>query len=128
MNKVFFFKLSGLTLVLAGLIYLLSTLHIFDNYLSFVWLSLGFLTITTIVVYLIMLRAMAMKQHSNFVVAFGTGFAIKSFLSLAFLCYFIFFKPIADHNFVFPFFFMYFAYTALLVWDIWQISKIKPLP
>jgi hypothetical protein len=73
-------------------------------------------------------RAMAMKAHSNFVAAFGTGFAIKSFASLAFISYFIFFQPIKDSNFIFPFFFMYFAYTGLLVWDIWQTSRRKPLP
>ena len=128
MNKGFLYKLIGLTLILAGVIYLLQTQHVFDAFQSFVWISLGFLTLTTIVVYFIMLRAMAMKEHSNFVVAFGTGFAIKSFASLAFLCYFIFYKPIADHNFVLPFFLMYFAYTALLVWDLWQQSKQKPLP
>ena len=128
MNKGFLYKLIGLTLILAGVIYLLQTQHVFDAFQSFVWISLGFLTLTTIVVYFIMLRAMAMKEHSNFVVAFGTGFAIKSFASLAFLCYFIFYKPIADHNFVLPFFLMYFAYTGLLVWDLWQQSKQKPLP
>ena len=128
MNKGFLYKLIGLTLILAGVIYLVQTQHVFDAFQSFVWISLGFLTLTTIVVYFIMLRAMAMKEHSNFVVAFGTGFAIKSFASLAFLCYFIFYKPIADHNFVLPFFLMYFAYTGLLVWDLWQQSKRKPLP
>ena len=128
MNKGFLYKLIGLTLILAGVIYLVQTQHVFDAFQSFVWISLGFLTLTTIVVYFIMLRAMAMKEHSNFVVAFGTGFAMKSFASLAFLCYFIFYKPIADHNFVLPFFLMYFAYTGLLVWDLWQQSKRKPLP
>ena len=128
MVKTFLYKLIGLTLVLAALIFLLNTQHLFDAFLPFVWMSLVFLTLTTILVYLIMHRAMTMKEHSNFVVAFGTGFAIKSFASLAFLCYFIFYKPIADHHFVFPFFFMYFAYTGLLVWDLWQYSKRKPLP
>ena len=128
MDKGFALKLFGLTLILAALTYLLGGVHILDGFLSFVWASLVFLTITTVVVYFIMQRAMAMKEHSNFVMAFGMGFGIKSFASLAFLCYFIFLKPIADHNFVFPFFFMYFAYTGLLVWDLWQHNKRKPLP
>ncbi len=128
MHTGFLYKLIGLTLVLAGLIFIFNMLHVFDGFQSFVWISLVFLVVTTILVFFIMQRAMAMKEHSNFVVAFGTGFAIKSFLSLAFLCYFIFYKPIANHNFVFPFFFMYFAYTGLLVWDLWQMSKQKPLP
>jgi hypothetical protein len=128
MNKSFLIKLSILTLLLAVSILVLDMLHLFDGFRSFVWISLLFLVIITILVYLIMLRAMAMKAHTNFVVAFGTGFAIKSFASLAFISYFIFFQPIANHNFVFPFFLMYFAYTAILVWDIWQMSQRKPLP
>ena len=128
MNKSFLIKLTVLTLILAGSILILSTLHFFEGYQGFVWISLLFLVLITILVYLIMLRAMAMKEHSNFIVAFGTGFAIKSFASLGFISYFIFFRPIVNHNFVFPFFVMYFAYTALLVWDIWQTSKRKPLP
>jgi hypothetical protein len=128
MQNGFLFRLLGLTLVLAGIIFICQTLHIFAGFEAFVWVSLVFLTLITILVYFIMLRAMAMKAHSNFVAAFGTGFAIKSLASLAFICYFIFFKPIKDSNFIFPFFFMYFAYTGLLVWDIWQTSKRKPLP
>ena len=128
MKKQFLYLLTGLTLVLAGAIFILNTLHVFDGFTSFVWTSLVFLFLTTVLVYFIMLRAMAMKEHSNFVIAFGTGFAIKSFASLIFLCYFIFFKPITNHYFIAPFFAMYFAYTALLVWDLWQESKKKPLP
>ena len=128
MNKNFLIKLSVLTLILAGSILILDSMHVFDGFQYFVWISLLFLFVITVLVYLIMLRAMAMKEHSNFIAAFGTGFGIKSFASLAFISYFIFFRPIANHNFVFPFFVMYFAYTALLVWDIWQTSKRKPLP
>ena len=128
MQNDFLFRLLGLTLVLAGIIFICQTFHIFAGFETFVWVSLVFLTLITILVYFIMLRAMAMKAHSNFVAAFGTGFAIKSVASLAFICYFIFFQPIKDSNFIFPFFFMYFAYTGLLVWDIWQTSKRKPLP
>jgi hypothetical protein len=124
----FLSELFGLTLVLAVLIRVLISWDFFATYQPFVWASLVFLALTTIGVYFIMLRAMAMQTHTNFVIAFGTGFAIKSFASLAFICYFIFFRPIADHRFVFPFFIMYFAYTALLIWDIWQSSKRKPLP
>jgi F0F1-type ATP synthase assembly protein I len=128
MDKGFALKLFGLTLILAALIYLLGLIHLFEGFQSFVWGSLIFLTTTTVVVYFIMQRAMAMKNHSNFVMAFGAGFGIKSLASLIFLCYFIVVAPIADHNFVLPFFAMYFAYTGLLVWDLWQYSKKKPLP
>ena len=128
MYKSFVTKAFGLTVILAALIYGLRSNDFFNDYRAFVWISLLFLFITTIIVYFIMLRAMSIKEHSNFVVAFGTGFAIKSFASLIFLCYYIFVKPISNHHFVFPFFAMYFAYTALLVWDLWQDSKKKPLP
>ncbi len=128
MHKGFIYQLVALTLILAGVIFILDRVHLFDGFQSFVWVSLVFLTITTILVYCIMQRAMAMKAHANFVIAFGTGFAIKSLASLAFICYFIFIQPIRDSNFIFPFFFMYFAYTGLLVWDIWQSTKAKPLP
>jgi hypothetical protein len=128
MNSGFLFKLLGLTLSIIGLILICNALHLTDGFVAFVWSSLIFMNIITVLVYLIMLRALAMKAHSNFVAAFGTGFAIKSVASLGFICYFIFFQPIKDTNFIFPFFFMYFAYTGLLVWDIWQASKKKPLP
>src|SRR5665213_629257 len=128
MHNKFLTKLLGLTLIIAVIISVLIANDFFATYQSFVWISLIFLTLTTILVYFIMARAMAMKEHANFVVAFGTGFAIKSLLSLAFICYFIFVRPIADHHFVFPFFIMYFTYTGLLVRDLWQKSKRKPLP
>jgi hypothetical protein len=124
----FLSQLSGLTLIIAVVLYVMIGDGFFKDYPSFVWISLAFLVVTTIVVYLIMVRAMAMKAHANFVAAFATGFAIKSFASLAFISYFIFFRPIADHYFILPFFAMYFTYTGLLVWDIWQESKRKPLP
>jgi hypothetical protein len=127
MNTSFIIKLSVLTLVLASAIFILDTQHVFAGYQSFVWTSLVFLVVITVLVYLIMLRAMAMKEHNNFVVAFGTGFVIKAFASLAFISYFIFYRHITQYV-VLPFFVMYFAYTALLVWDIWQMSQQKPLP
>jgi len=128
MQTKFLSKLAALTLILAVVISILISHEFFLGYESFVWTSLVFLTIVTVIVYFIMVRAMAMKEHNNFVAAFATGFGIKSLASLAFICYYIFFQPIADHYFVFPFFFLYFAYTGLLVWDIWQESRQKPLP
>ena len=128
MKRSFLYQFTGLTIILAGLIFILNTMNVFDGFSSFVWISLVFLFFTSVLVYFIMLRAMAMKEHSNFVIAFGTGFSIKSFASLVFLCYFIFVQPITNHYFIAPFFVMYFAYTGLLVWDLWQESKKKPLP
>jgi hypothetical protein len=128
MYRKFLTELFGITLIIGVVIYCMLSYDFFISYRYFMWVSLAFLVITTLVVYFIMLRAMEMKEHSNFVVAFATGFGIKSLASLLFLCYFIFYRPIADHTFVFPFFAMYFAYTGLLVWDLWQQSKRKPLP
>ena len=128
MDKGFLYKLAGLTVALGGFIFALSTIGYFSSYRSFVWLSLAFLCLISVLVYMIMQRALSMKEHANFVVAFSTGFGIKSLASLAFISYFIFIKPISNTHFIFPFFFMYFAYTGLLVWDIWQTSRRKPLP
>ena len=128
MYKNFLIKLLVITAILTLSTYILCHRDFFYGYQSFVWTSLAFLAIVTIIVYVIMMRAMTMKEHSNFVIAFGTGFAIKSFASLAFICYFIFFQPIVNKNFVFPFFIMYFIYTGLLVSDIWTMSRKKPLP
>jgi hypothetical protein len=128
MHKPFILKALGLTLVLAGIIYILSMGNLFDGYRSFIWTSLAFLSVTTLAVYFIMLTALGMKEHKNFVTAFAAAFGLKSLASLVYLCYFIFYAPIADHHFVFPFFAMYFAYTGLLVWHLFQISRIRPLP
>ncbi|MCW3127323.1 MAG: hypothetical protein JWO03_2981 [Bacteroidetes bacterium] len=128
MYKNFFLKLLTLTIIAALSVWILQERSFFVGYLSFVWISLAFLTCVTFAVYLIMMRALAMKAHTNFIIAFGTAFAIKSFASLAFLSYFIFFQPIVNKNFIFPFFAMYFLYTGLLVSHIWLISKKKPLP
>ena len=128
MHKSFFLKLWGLTFVIGGLIYILATMGYFANYLSFVWTSLVFLFLTTVSVYFIMLRAMDMKDHTNFVAAFGASFGLKSLASLAFICYYIFIAPIADKHFVYPFFAMYFAFTGMLVWHLFQMSRQKPLP
>ena len=124
----FLSKLAILTLILALTIFLLCRREFFYGYQPFVWTSLVFLSVITLLIYLIMMRALSMKGHTNFVIAFGTGFAIKSFASLAFICYFIFFQPIVNRNFIFPFFAMYFIYTGLLVSHLWQMSKKKPLP
>ena len=128
MNNGFLIKLGVLTAILALSIFILCQRGFFMGYQSFVWTSLVFLSLITLVIHLIMMRALAMKGHTNFVIAFGTGFAIKSFASLAFICYFIFFQPIVSRNFIFPFFAMYFIYTGLLVSQIWQQSKKNPLP
>ena len=124
----FFIKLSILTLIAAGTIWLFISQGFFAGYQSFVWMSLGFLTIITAIVYLMMERALAMKGHTYFMAAFGAAFAIKSLLSLAFISYFIFFQPIVDKNFVIPFFVMYFLYTGVLVSHIWTVTRRKPLP
>ena len=127
MYKNFYIKLLTLTLILALTIYILCNRTFFTGYQSFVWISLAFLALVTLAVHVIMMRALAMKEHTNFLIAFGTGFAIKSFASLAFISYFIFFQPIVNKTFIYPFFIMYFMYTGLLISHIWQISK-KPLP
>ena len=126
MYKNFYIKLLTLTLILALTIYILCNRTFFTGYQSFVWISLAFLALVTLAVHVIMMRALAMKEHTNFLIAFGTGFAIKSFASLAFISYFIFFQPIVNKTFIYPFFIMYFMYTGLLISHIWQISK-KPL-
>lgn len=128
MMKGFFVKLVILTLFSAGVLYALDSQGFFTTYESFVWISLAFMFGVTTLVYLIFLRALAIKDHSSFMMAFGSAFAIKSFASLAFVSYFIFFRPIEDKYFILPFFGLYFAYTGLLVFHLWQITKRKPLP
>lgn len=126
--KGFFVKLVILTLFSAGVLYALDSQGFFTTYESFVWISLAFMFGVTTLVYLIFLRALAIEDHSSFMMAFGSAFAIKSFASLAFVSYFIFFRPIEDKYFILPFFGLYFAYTGLLVFHLWQITKRKPLP
>ncbi len=126
--KGFFVKLVVLTLFSAGVLYALDSQGFFTAYESFVWISLAFMFGVTALVYLIFLRALAIRDHSSFMMAFGSAFAIKSFASLAFVSYFIFFRPIEDKYFILPFFGLYFAYTGLLVFHLWQITKRKPLP
>lgn len=128
MKSAFIFKLLGLSAVLAVLIFVFNSLHVFAGFESFAWASLVFMTGITILMYFIMHRAMAMKGHNNFLAAFTMGFAIKSLASLAFICYFIYIKPIANTYFILPFFIMYFIYTGMVVWDIWQSAKNNPLP
>ena len=128
MNSSFFLKTLGLTFILAAVIYFCKSLHLFDDFGSFVWISLAFLSLTTLAVHMIVQQAMAMKAHYDFLVWFGVAFALKSLGSLVFLCYFIFICPIADRYFILPFFLMYFMFTGLLVWHIWQESRQKPLP
>lgn len=126
--KGFFLKLVLLT-VLSGLVlFALQSQGFFAAYQSFVWISLAFMFGVTALVYLIFLRALAIKEHASFMMAFGSAFGIKSFASLAFVSYFIFFRPIEDKYFILPFFSLYFAYTGLLVFHLWQITKRKPLP
>jgi hypothetical protein len=128
MHRSFYLSLLGLTTILAGGIFLVQGLPFFQGFKNFMWISLAFLALSTLVTYYFMIRAMAMKGHKNFVTAFGIGFALKSLGALAFLCYFIYIDHIPDNHFILPFFFMYFTYTAMLVWQVWQQSKAHPLP
>ncbi|MBS1683451.1 MAG: hypothetical protein JSS76_01765 [Bacteroidetes bacterium] len=128
MMKGFFLKLGVLTLLSGLVLFAIESQGFFADYQSFVWISLGFMFGVTALVYLIFLRALAIKDHSSFMMAFGSAFAIKSFASLAFVSYFIFFRPIENKYFILPFFGLYFAYTGLLVFHLWQITKRKPLP
>ena len=123
MFRSFLFKLLGLTAVLAGGNFFILPHAFFEQFRGFVWLSLGFLALSTLVVYLIIARAMTMQSQRNFVAAFGTAFAFKAFGALVFLAYFIFINPISDHNFIFPFFAYYFIYTGLLMWQVWTEQK-----
>lgn len=128
MLKNFAIKLILLTAILALAVWILLTQGFFAGYQTFVWTSLGFLSVITMFTYIIMDRALEMKGHTYFMMAFGAGFGIKSLASLMFLCYFIFFQPIVNKYFILPFFFMYFIYTGLMVSSIWQSSRRKPLP
>ena len=119
MLRNFLVKLIGLTVVLTSINFFLLPYAFFEHFRGFVWLSLGFLAVSTLLVYLIIARAMTMQSHSNFVAAFGTAFGMKAFGALLFISYFIFIQPIADHNFIFPFFAYYFIYTGLLMWQVW---------
>lgn len=128
MMKGFFIKLVILTVFSGAVLYALQAQGAFAGFESFVWMSLGFMFVVTALVYLIFLRALAIKEHTSFMMAFGSAFGIKSFASLAFVSYFIFFRPIENKFFILPFFGLYFAYTGLLVFHLWQITKRKPLP
>ena len=128
MQRSFYLNLLGLTAILAGIFYFIQGLDFFKGFLNFVWISIAFLVLSTVVTYYFMMRAMAMKEHKNFLVAFSAGFGLKALAAIIFLCYFIFIDRISDVHFILPFFFMYFAYTGILVWQVWQQSKKKPLP
>jgi hypothetical protein len=128
MFKNFALKLVLLTVTLALIIWILQTREFFAGYQSFVWISLVFLSFVTVGTYVIMDRALEMKGHTYFMIAFAAGFGIKSLASLMFLSYFIFFQPIVNKFFILPFFFMYFIYTGLMVSSSWQASRKKPLP
>jgi hypothetical protein len=124
MLRSFLLQLFGLSLLIAGILFYVVKTPYFEAFATFSWVSLVFLMCSTLLVYLILLRAMKMKSHSSFVSAFGVAFATKSLGSMIFLCYFIFVKPIGDNHFIVPFFAMYFAYTGLLMWQVWKQSKL----
>ena len=90
--KGFFVKLVILTVFSAAVLYVLQSQGSFAGFENFVWMSLGFMFVVTALVHLIFLRALAIRDHSSFMMAFGSAFAIKSFASLAFVSYFIFFR------------------------------------
>jgi drug/metabolite transporter (DMT)-like permease len=85
------------------------------NFESFTWLSLAFLSVVTFAAYMLLNRAVGMKSQAHFTSFFGAALAIKVFLSLLFLCYFIYVEPIGDKHFIFPFFIMYFLFTGVLM-------------
>lgn len=116
--KAFFLKLGGVAAVLAGVIYLLAMGSTLNGFLSFTWWAWAFLTVLTVLVYGILHYSFAMKSNSHFMATFGVAMATKFFCSLIFLSYFIFIDPIANTNFIFPFFVMYFVYTGLLIVQI----------
>lgn len=87
-------------------------LHGFDD---FVWYSLFFLAVLTLVSFSLLLRGLAMKGNEYFMQYFGAMFGLKIFSALIFVCFFIYIQPIANKKFVLPFFVLYFLFTGLLV-------------
>lgn len=116
MFKRFFLKIGILTSLAAMIIYVLQSqtalLHGFDD---FVWYSLFFLAVLTLVSFSLLLRGLAMKGNEYFMQYFGAMFGLKIFSALIFVCFFIYIQPIANKKFVLPFFVLYFLFTGLLV-------------
>jgi hypothetical protein len=114
--KRFFLKIGILTSLAAMIIYVLQSqtalLHGFDD---FVWYSLFFLAVLTLVSFSLLLRGLAMKGNEYFMQYFGAMFGLKIFSALIFVCFFIYIQPIANKKFVLPFFVLYFLFTGLLV-------------
>ncbi len=116
MFRRFFLKIGILTSLAAMVIYVLQSqtalLYGFDD---FVWYSLFFLAVLTLVSFSLLLRGLAMKGNEYFMQYFGAMFGLKIFSALIFVCYFIYIQPIANKKFVLPFFVLYFLFTGLLV-------------
>ncbi len=100
----------------AALIFILSRqTTLLSGFNAFCWWSLLYFFLLMPMLFLLMQRGLAMKGHSHFMQFFGAMFGLKVFASLLFVGYFIFVAPIADKNFVFPFFMMYFLFTGVLL-------------
>lgn len=121
--RAFIKKLAILATILAVVLFFVTDTTYFQDFLIFTWVSWVFLTVLTAVVFFIYYQGMKMEDQSRFMGIFGVSIALKFFGSLVFLAYFIFIDPIRDHNFIMPFFAMYFLYSGLMMWEVWSNNK-----
>ncbi|MFN8310939.1 MAG: hypothetical protein U0T73_13335 [Chitinophagales bacterium] len=121
--KSFLLKLSGVTLIAAGGIFCAAKAAWLNGFESFSYTALVFLFLLTLLIYTILKMGFTIKDNSRFMAVFAVAIATKFLVSLLFLSYFIFIKPITNTNFIFPFFALYFLFTALLVWEITTTPK-----
>jgi len=121
--RIFIKKLAVVATLLALVLFFITDTSYFQEFLIFTWVSWIFLTILTALVFFIYYQGTQMQDQSRFMGIFAVSIALKFFAALIFLSYFIFIDPIKDHNFILPFFAMYFIYTALMMWEVWSKSK-----
>ncbi len=114
--KRFFLKVGIVSSLAAMVIYVLQTqTQLLSGFDFFVWYSLFFIAVLTLISYALLLRGLAMKGNHFFMQYFGAMFGLKVLSALIFVCYFIDVQPIENKKFVLPFFVLYFLFTGLLV-------------
>jgi hypothetical protein len=122
----FLIKLTILSFITATVIlFFQMQTHLLADSSEFIWASWLFITCLTGGSFYLLQKGLKLKGHTQFMQYFGAMLGCKVFMSLLFVSYFIYVKPLSNKHFVLVFFALYSLFTALLVSEAWQKLKEK---
>jgi 4-hydroxybenzoate polyprenyltransferase len=119
----FLLKLTGLTLILSGIIFVLLNNVTAYNPGSFIWIAVAFFYLLTLILYSMAMMGLKRSQKTFTVSVLGS-MTLRFIFSVLFLVIYLIINPEKNKAFIISFLFLYLFYTIFEIFQL--VRKLRP--